>query len=55
MPQCQNVSGPRPKRKGFDALYFVSGKHFDGTKLLAVVVEKCKQTQLNIKKIATES
>lgn len=27
----------------FVALYSVSGKNFDGTKLLAVVVENCKQ------------
>lgn len=46
MPQWQNVSGPRPKRKRFDTLYSVSGKHFDGTKLLAVVVENCKQPHL---------
>lgn len=36
------------KRKRFDALYSVSGKHFDGTKLLAVV-ENYKQPQLNSK------
>lgn len=34
------------RRKRFDALYSVSGKHFDGTKLLAVEVENCKQPQL---------
>lgn len=38
------------KRKRFDVVYSVSGEHFDGTKLLAVVVEKCKQPQLNSKR-----